>query len=144
MELFDVVKSIFGPEKTWNSVGKADKTRNFFMVNRIMSIQFPLQAHEFNHTKVVPDLVVNWWRSALSPKFNKAPGWIFTSTSKKESNKSTQKIKNFEVVEDFIRTRYQISKRELGEMKQFFPEQYHDWLNLLSQQLGTENIKADI
>lgn len=141
MELFDVVNSLFGSDKKWESVGKADKSRNFFMVNRFMSIQFPVQAHEFNHTKVVPNLVLDWWHSALGPKFGKTPKWVFTSVGKKEQNKSSQKIPNFQEVEDFIRERNQLSKRQLQELKQFFPTAYHDWMKSLSQQMGKENQK---
>lgn len=144
MELFDVVKAIFGPSKIWESVGKADKVRNFFMVNRFMAIQFPNQAHEFNNTKIVPEQVLNWWHSVLSPKFGKAPKWIYTPTSKKDQKKSDQKSQNFQEVEDFIRYRYELSKRQLQELKQFFPTEYHDWMKSLSQQMGKENQKKDI
>jgi len=144
MELFDVVKAVFGPSKAWESVGKADKVRNFFMVNRFMAIQFPVQANEFNNTRIVPEHVLNWWHSALSPKFGKAPKWIFTSVSKKDSSKSTKKVQNFDLVEDFVRLKFELGKRDLLELKQFYPEQYHDWLKSLSQQMGIENTKADI
>ena len=47
MELFDVVKKIFEKkEAKWAEVAKVDKSRNFFMLNRIMSIQFPVQANQ--------------------------------------------------------------------------------------------------
>ena len=59
MELFDIVKTIFKSDKDWKNVGRNDKVRNFFMINRIMSIQFPTQANQFNHTKILPRPVVD-------------------------------------------------------------------------------------
>ena len=58
MELFDVIKTIF-KKKDWEDVGRNDKVRNFFMINRIMSIQWPIQANQFNHTKISPAPVVS-------------------------------------------------------------------------------------
>ena len=54
MDLFDIIKS-FTSQKAWENVSKADKQRNLFMINRIMSIQFPLQANAFNNTKIDPN-----------------------------------------------------------------------------------------
>ena len=74
MELFDIVKNIFSKNKrSWDSVGKNDKVRNFFMINRIMSIQFPVQANQFNKMRVTPHFVVDWWRDTLSNRFSKPP-----------------------------------------------------------------------
>jgi hypothetical protein len=66
MQLFDIVKLIFNnKEKEWKSVSKIDKSRNFFMINRIMAIQFPVQANQFNKLKIVPAPVVDWWHQTL-------------------------------------------------------------------------------
>ena len=58
MDLFDVIKTIFKKGKAWDEVGKNDKVKNFFMINRIMSVQFPVQANQFNHTKVSPTTIL--------------------------------------------------------------------------------------
>ena len=86
MDLFDIIKS-FTSQKAWENVSKADKQRNLFMINRIMSIQFPLQANAFNNTKIDPVSVVDYWKEALSTKYKAPPGWFFTSTKKKEKSK---------------------------------------------------------
>ena len=85
MELFDIVKNIFSKnQRSWDSVGKNDKVRNFFMINRIMSIQFPVQANQFNKMRVNPHFVVDWWRNTLSNRFSKPPSWIYTKTVKRK------------------------------------------------------------
>ena len=43
MQLFDIIKLIFNNKANeWKAVGKIDKSRNFFMINRIMAIQLSL------------------------------------------------------------------------------------------------------
>ena len=137
MELFDVIKNIFKGKKEWETVGKNDKVRNFFMINRIMSIQFPIQSNQFNHTKVSPAPVVNWWHDTLSPRYSsKSPSWIFTKTKKKETidTKKPDQI-DYSEAEEFIRSRFEISKREISELKKFYPEKYESWIKEISSQL---------
>lgn len=136
MELFDVVKTIFKKDKDWDKVSRNDKVRNFFMINRIMSIQFPIQAHQFNHTKVLPRPVVDWWHGTLSKHYTKMPGWIFTKT-KKSKSKSVS-VSDYEpdpLVEKFILNRFEISKRELSDLKNFYPEKYKDWVESIKEQI---------
>jgi len=135
MELFDIIKCIFKSDKDWEAVGRNDKNRNFFMTNRIMSIQFPVQAHQFNQIKITPDLVLDWWHSALGNKLKTPPKWIFTSTIKKEQKK-TEKENKFDDVEIFIRQKFELSKRELQELKTFFPTEYLSWVKSIQEQIG--------
>jgi len=137
MQLFDIVKNIFSPnKKNWDAVGQIDKSRNFFMINRIMAIQFPLQANQFNKLKVAPVPVVDWWRSTLSHRFTKSPNWVFTKTKKKQEDKKTEKIFDFSETEDFIREKYRISKKDLIQIKEFYPDKYSAWVSDISEQMG--------
>ena len=137
MELFDVVKNIFKSDKDWSKVTRNDKVRNFFMINRIMSIQFPSQANQFNHTKVTPRPVADWWHSTLSRHYTKIPGWIFTKT-KKSSSAGKSKSQNTldPEVEEFLMSKFEVSRREMSDLKKFYPEQYTDWVNRVSEQIG--------
>jgi hypothetical protein len=132
MELFDILKSFFS-EKKWEDVSRIDKSRNFFMINRIMSISFPLQAQAFNNTKIDPVPVIDFWRSTLNRSYKTSPGWFFTATAKKE------KIKNFsppDNVSDFIKTRYEISSREIAELGKYFPKEFKDFSKGIEELLG--------
>ena len=100
MELFTLIKNIFSSDdKVWKTVGKFDKSKNFFMVNRIMSIQFPIQANQFNKLKVVSPPVVDWWRDNLSHRYSKPPTWIYTKTKKLEKQKPDS-VKELPDIED--------------------------------------------
>ncbi len=136
MQLFDIVKLIFSSkEKDWKSVGNNDKARNFFMINRIMSIQFPIQANQFNKLKVVPTHVVDWWHDTLSKRFSKPPVWLYTKTKKNTAEKADS-VETSEAVEEFIRSKFKVSKRDLADLKRFYPEKYSLWVKDVSDQIG--------
>jgi hypothetical protein len=138
MQLFDIVKNIFSTnDKNWKSVGRIDKSRNFFMVNRIMSIQFPIQANQFNKLKVTPPPVVDWWRDTLSHRFSKPPVWIYTKTKKVEKQEEEQ-IKESPEVEAFIRDKYKVTRRDLLQIKEFYPDRYQAWLSDIAEQTGLQ------
>jgi len=136
MELFDVVKTIFKKDKDWDKVSRNDKVRNFFMINRIMSIQFPIQADQFNHTKILPRPVVDWWHDTLSKHYTRIPGWIFTKT-KKSKNKTapTSDIEIDKSIEEFVANKYEVSLRDLSDLKRFYPEKYENWMRSIGEQV---------
>jgi len=136
MELFDIVKSIFKNDKEWSVVSRNDKVKNFFMINRIMSIEFPIQANQFNHTKISPRPVVDWWHGTLSKHYTRPPKWIFTKTKKSEVKES--KVSDPQIDDDtekFIMNKFEVSKRELAELKKFYPEKYKEWARSIQDQL---------
>ena len=138
MQLFDIIKLIFNnKQKEWKSVGKIDKSRNFFMINRIMSIQFPVQANQFNKLKVVPAPVVDWWHDTLSARFSKPPVWLYTKTKKSDGPKPDE-VKTSELTESFIRDKYRISKRDIETIKKFYPDKYSSWVSDISDQAGLQ------
>lgn len=139
MQLFDIVKLIFSnKESEWKSVGRNDKSKNFFMINRIMGINFPIQANQFNKLKVTPAPVVDWWHDTLSTKFTRTPQWIFTKTKKNGSTTKSDEKKNFEVIEEFVRNKYNVSCRDLETLKKFYPVKYQKWMEDVAEQTGIQ------
>lgn len=139
MELFDIVKNIFVRDnKKWESISKVDKNRNFFMINRIMSIQYPVQANIFNKMRVTPFRVIDWWKSNLSIKYGKSPKWTFTSTNKKnnKSDKKSTTMKDYQEAENLICSKFNISLRDLDQIKKFYPERYEEWIRDINDQIG--------
>ena len=138
MELFDVIKRIFDKkDSSWEAVSNNDKARNFFMINRIMAIQFPVQANQFNHIKMSPPGVVDWWRGTLSPRYTKSPPWIFTKTKKTEKKEKKVDL-DFSECESFVREKFRVSKRDLSYLKNFYPNKYKDWMTDVADQLGVK------
>lgn len=137
MQLFDVIKKLFSENK-WEEVGKNDKSRNFFMINRIMSINFPSQANQFNNIKINPSQAVDWWHGTLTNLYSKPPYWIYTKTKKKESDKK-ETSKDFSEAEYFVREKYKVSKRDLSDLKRFYPDKYKEWIKGVNDQMGIKN-----
>ena len=139
MNLFDLIKSIFKKGNEWDKISNAEKARNFFMVNRIMSIQFPIQANQFNKLKINPYPVVDWWHRSMTGHYKTQPQWIFTKTNKAKENtvSSNKDPRDFTSSEDLIREKYQISKRDLADLKKFFPDKYNEWLSSIEDQIKT-------
>lgn len=105
-----------------------------------MSIQFPLQANQFNHTKISPRPVVDWWHNTLSRHYSKMPNWIFTKTKKSGEKKlSPSQINVDPEVEKFIREKYKSSNRELADLKMFFPEKYQEWVDSIADQMNVSS-----
>lgn len=132
MELFDILKAFFS-EKDWGEVTKHDKSRNFFMINRIMSISFPLQANAFNNTKIDPVPVIDFWKSTLNQKYKATPGWFFTSTKKKEKK---EVFIPSEEVSSFIKSKYEISDREIKELCQYYPKEFKSFCKSIEDLLS--------
>lgn len=129
---FEIIKSFH--TKDWDKISDRDKSRNFFMINRICSISYPLQANSFNHLKIQPEKVVDFWKIFVSHHNKKTPQWVWTKTIKKDKEKEETKYK--EEILDFIKSRNEISDREIKELIDFFPSEfkkyYKDIESLLS------------
>lgn len=144
MELFDIIKTIFKSDKDWKNVGRNDKVKNFFMINRIMSIQFPTQANQFNHIKISQKPVIDWWHNTLSSYYSRQPPWIFTSTKKKPKNDDPKTLESYDYAEQLIIEKYEISKRDIINLKKFFPEKYQGWIKSINEQIGPVAKNNDI
>lgn len=139
MNLFDLIKCIFKKGNAWDKISNIEKSRNFFMVNRIMSIQFPVQANQFNKLKINPYPVVDWWHRTMTGHYKSQPSWIFTKTNKTKENKGidNKETVDFSFVEGVIREKYQITKRDLSDLKTFFPDRYNEWVSSIEDQIKT-------
>lgn len=84
MDLFEVIKAMF--EREYYKVTDEDKTKNFFMVRRMLCGAFPYQTNMLNVNYVDPILGMDTL-ALLTSKYNKVPYWIF---GKKGSTKTVK------------------------------------------------------
>ena len=131
MSPYDLLKSFFN-KKDWDNITKIEKGKNFFIINRIMSIGYPLQANAFNNTKIDPVPVIDFWKETLNKKYKATPGWFFTSTEKK-SKKEVYLPK--EDVINFIKNRYEISNREIMELSKYFTKEFKEFCKSIETQI---------
>lgn len=137
--LFDLIKTIFEKPKEYKEkVTDYDKRTSSFMISRFMSIQYPLQANDFNHIKINPARCVDVWQRIMSKMYSKTPGWIYTKTNAKKETQEKKKKTNFEPSEETIKfylERYEMSLREYNDAKVFMKDDLYNELERIEKQL---------
>ena len=65
MELFELTKAMFESPAKYAEATKGDKRKNFFMIQRRMAINFPIQAQLLQHIRINMEAAVDWWQRYL-------------------------------------------------------------------------------
>jgi len=132
MKLFEYLKIVFGTDAQWDKLTSYDKSKNSFMLNRMLSAQFPIQANMFNQLKTDPVGTAECWR-IVGSKFTRVPGFIYTKVSKKSVKKKWDP--NQEVVNEYLKLN-QIGNREFQEALKFNPKEIKKSIDNLEKQMG--------
>jgi len=117
MKLFEYINVMFSSPNKWSQLKAYDKVKNSFMINRFMSIKFPIQANLFNKLKIDSVGVAESWRMVAS-KFNRVPGWIYTRVRKTKKEKVWEPTQ--EAIDFYLKIN-EIGKREYEEAMKFYP-----------------------
>lgn len=101
MDLFELTKIMFEDPSEYRTVTPGEKRKHFFMINRRMSIYFPLQAQLLQRQKINEVGVVDFWQNFLRKKYTKTPYWMYTKGVKKskEATESKSNIKDADIIE---------------------------------------------
>ena len=134
MKLFDYIKVLFGRDPQWEKLKGYDKSKNSFMVNRFMSIKFPVQANMFNALKIDPVGQAEAWRMVAS-KFNRVPGFIYTKT--KASKKSKTWDPNPKALELYLKIN-EIGERDFKEAMKHQPSELKNAIKILEKQMSDD------
>ncbi len=133
MELFDVIKAMFGGG--YSSVTRADKARSAFMVNRLMSVRYPVQAALFNRYQADPPSVVDYWESQVRGA-GRVPGWVYTKSAGVNTKRKGAKPER-RVVELWMQLNG-VGERELAEAEGMDPDGLSAELKHLAKQVAEE------
>ena len=131
---FQVLDAMFSTENAYNSLTKKDKERNFYMVNRRMAINFPLQAFKLSMMETNPEYAVDCLRMISSRYGGKKPGWLYLKTEK-EKNIKTTKIKYSEEAKDFYIKMNEIDDKTFKKAVDFEPKKMQDILSKIDKQI---------
>lgn len=127
MDLFPFINTFFKPEE-FRKIPLHERGKHFFMVNRLSSIAFPIQASYFNHIKISPGQAVTFWQNLLGAKYSKTPGWMFVKTKKaKEEKKKAEQPVSDETIRKYCE-HFKISRREIEEGLLLLGEPFKDEL----------------
>lgn len=92
MELFELISTMFKPSE-FTKTPMHEKGKHFFMINRFSAIKHPVQAAFFNHIRINPAQVVNFWGKSWGQAYSRTPAWMYVKTKKaKEDKKAKQPL----------------------------------------------------
>ena len=123
MEIFDITKAIFESETNYKEVTNVEKSKNFFMINRMFARKYPQQANILQHIKINSISVVDFWQQFLSKQYNKTPYWMFIKGIKKtqEVKEKKQTISN-DIIKEYCKS-YKIDRKTVDDALLFFNEE---------------------
>jgi len=122
--LFDIINAIFTNKDFIESQTDETLRQNSFMINRRMSIQYPLQAQIFNNAKVnASDMVKFWSMYLFNGKF--PPKWVYTAgAAKSQERKETANSDVSDTIKKAYCDKYFISIKDLNLAKELFFDEY--------------------
>lgn len=88
MELFDTINAMFAKPAEFKKLTLHERGKHFFMINRFMSIKYPIQAAYMNHTKIHPGQAVTFWQELLGKMYTKTPSWMYAKVNRKKADKT--------------------------------------------------------
>jgi hypothetical protein len=121
-DLFSFIKTMTGNSKEFNKTKIHERGKHFFMVNRLMSISFPVQASYFNHIKINGGQAVSFWQQLLSSKYTSTPKWMWVSTKKEKEKKKALQAVSDSVIKHYCEL-YQLSQRDVNDALKMFPNE---------------------
>jgi len=127
MQLFEFIRVLFEDKKDYAELGKYDKAKQFFMLNRFMSIQYPGQANMLNHIRIPQAAAVDYWQRNMTNVYTKVPNWIFTKGQKKAAASKVKVVKLPEkaTIQRYL-TLHKISQRDLNEAYEMYGDSVYD------------------
>ena len=131
MDLFQFINTMFRPEE-FAKIKMHERAKHYFMVTRLCSIQFPLQASYFNHIKINPAQAVTFWQQLLSAKWNRTPGWMYVKTRKEREQKKALQPVSEETIRRYCEV-HKLSRRQVDDAMEILGERMHEDLKNFEQ-----------
>lgn len=132
--LFEYISVVFDKHAKWSDVKRSHKSKHHFMLHRFLSIQFPIQANEFNRMGIDPASAADYWHYQLSKSYNKVPPWMYTKTAKAKVEKNKDYVPSNEV-QFFWMKLNSVNRRDYDQMMEFFGDDFKGELKELEAQL---------
>jgi len=122
MELFPFIKILFTDAGEYSKILPGEKRKHYFMLQRRLSINYPLQTNVLQHLKINQSAVVDFWQRFLTTKHRFVPGWMYTKGVKKSQEVKEKKLT---ISNDIIReycNYFQIDKKTVMDALEFYHE----------------------
>lgn len=145
MELFDFIKILFtkSDPKQWNSLSSHEKSKFQFMLNRFMSIKYPLNAQQLNLVKTNALGVAEIWHNVAGRFYgDRVPSFIYTKTNKsKKENTNISKIPKESI--SFWCDTHECGEREFYEMLELDEKSVLEELNYITKNFSKQEYEQE-
>ena len=135
MQLFDLVKVMFTNPKRYEELTNSDKSKNHFMIQRFMAINWPSESQKMNRNGINGIGVIDTWQFITS-RFKRVPGWIYTKTKKTKVQESLEFKYSEELVEIYLKVN-EISRRDFDLLTKIYPKVMQEYFTKMKLQYET-------
>lgn len=142
---FDIIKMMFTDKESFDKLSDYMLDKHFFMINRIMAIQFPLQAQCFNKTNINGAQVIRSWQVFATAKcgYGRVPSFVYTKSGKSSFVDPDNIDKDLKIA---YCLHYDTTETELKDMLYFYHDATIEHINffkehIYSQKNNIEKIK---
>ena len=121
MELFDFIHVLFTNPDEFSKISPGEKRKQFFMCQRRLAIQHPLQANALQHLKINQSAVIDFWQNYLKKTYKGyQPKWLYIKGVKKSTAVKEKKsnISN-EIIYEYCKF-YKIDKKTVEDALEFY------------------------
>lgn len=113
MKLFDFVKVLFSTSDKYDKLTKYQRSKNRFMIQRFMAIQYPETSNLLNWNGSNPTYINDSFR-LIAKQYTRPPKWIYTKVKNVNENKSDFKPKDSTL--KFYLNKNECSMRDYNEV----------------------------
>lgn len=91
---FDIINMMFTRKEEFNQLSDLTLANNYFMINRVFSIKYPIQGQLFNNLDINKAEVIKCWQKFLTTyeNPNRVPYFVYTKGSKRSSEEQSTTI----------------------------------------------------
>jgi len=124
---FDIINMMFTNYEEFNKLSDIILDKNFFIINRVFSIKYPLQGVLFNKTTINKANVIKSWALFITSKegYGRVPYFVYSKGAKKIND---NKIKNKDykldknIISEYCK-RYNINLKDFNNLQHLYNEE---------------------
>lgn len=132
---FDIINMMFTRPKDFSALSNYELDKNFFMINRVLSIKYPLQGQWFNNLYINKPEVIKCWK-AFMDKYehtNRVPGFVYTKGAKKTTEDNIEEITIKKQDKIDYAQKYHLSLKDVDDIIKFKPKEFEEQIKLLDE-----------
>lgn len=119
---YDIISMMCTNFEGFNKLSDTILDKNFFLINRVFSIKYPLQGALFNKNTINTADVIKSWAMFISSKegYGRVPYFVYTKGAKKSANTSSKTDKiDKELIKEYCK-RYKINLKDFETLKSLY------------------------